>query len=259
MISIDPASVLREKLADGIEVERSGNDSYMVYVPFVFDDGDQLTIHATRKSDELWELSDDGDVLHRAREAGGRPLSDADLDRIRQIAEFYGAREVNGALDFEAKNDELAFALFAFTQSCLEATWVARSKPPARRTERRPQFLQKLDKLIGSCVEKSYVTPHWYDAENDPKELYRVDYKIKTPNRQLFLFAVSSNYDCAQATISCLHHKQAGTKFDGIAVYDEELNIPKKLADQLNDTVDWRFPRVSERKTISEFFAKLSI
>ena len=49
----------KRKVSDEIDIEREGIDRYVVYTPFMFDDGDHFVI-VLKKHDDQWRFTDEG-------------------------------------------------------------------------------------------------------------------------------------------------------------------------------------------------------
>ena len=77
MIAIELANTVRDRIATDIQVEGAGDNRLVIYMPFVYDDGDQFSIYATRNGNAEWLLSDEGDVWKRVSERGFDPSSGA--------------------------------------------------------------------------------------------------------------------------------------------------------------------------------------
>lgn len=259
MISIDPAQQVRDLMADGITIEAVGTDRVEVSIPFLFDDGDHLSFFADRGASGEWSITDDGEVIYRAQTAGLDLSKQAQLDRLNTLTEFYGVRTDDGALTMKSDVAAIADDIFTFAQTCLEATWLAKMNRLIRKQSTKAKFDRKLDKLLSSVLGKEKIARSWSDREIDPRGDYPVDYRIQGRNRQLFLFGVSSETHCAQATIACLYFKAKRIEFEAAVVYEEETKLRRRYADQLNDVVDRKFSRIGERKTIENYLASVAV
>ena len=251
MIALDLSNKVRELIAADIPIESLSSDRIVVYMPFMYDDGDHLSIYIDNKNG-AWSLSDEGDVLKRTSESGlnfGRPEN---ADRLKNLIEFYGVTESNGALNISADDEMLADSIFTLTQTCLEATWLAKTPKAAARTEGQ-RFPIKLERLVTSAISAERLKHNWHDPVFDPERIYPVDYRIDSSVRQLFLFGVTNVPSCMRATITCLHYEKVGANFSAVAVYDDEGALPVRYAKQLNEVVDTRFPRINESRQIKNF------
>jgi hypothetical protein len=253
MISIDPALQLQDYISSGFVVESEGENRVVVSMPFIFDDGDQMSICAIRGEGGIWQLTDEGDVLQRTTERMARRPSVSIDERLQSLIDFYGVSATDGALRLNTTTNTLSEDIFTFAQTCLEASWLGKSQQRASRHAEKVAFNEALSGIVKAVVGKDRVSSKWHDPVSDPDRLYPVDLRIHCRDTQLFLFGVSSPVHCAEATITCLHHKNAGTKFKGVVVYEEETEIAKKHADRLNDVADRRFSRISESKTIAAY------
>lgn len=255
MISVDPAQQLSELIASGISVESVGTDRVEVSLPFIFDDGDQISFYAVREAGGAWRLTDDGDVLQRLQDSGQGPTTSSQEDRLTALIEFYGVSSDRGHLGLRSTTKSLADDLFLFAQTCLEAAWLGKSNRFNRKASTRPQFQARIRSLIDSVTATENVTPKWHDPQSDPKRLYPVDYRILGKQEQLFLFGVASEMSCALATIACQHYRSIGTDFRGVVIYEDETDIRPRYADRLNEAVDQRFPNIGQYRTITQYLA----
>jgi hypothetical protein len=261
MIAFEVAHQIREQLASQIDVEGIGPDRIAIHMPLIYDDGDNCSVYAVRRDDGKWIITDDGDAMRRAADAGIDLRKAGYAERLESLIEFYGVEQNAGALGLSVQGEEFSEAVFTLTQTCLEATWLSKMQRMARRQSRAIKFTHKLDRIIDKAIEAEHVERNWHDPEHDPRALYPVDYRITGRNRQLFLFGVATDLACTQATISCLHHQAArdAAPFDSLVIFDDEEAISKVNADRLKDVADRTFPRIIEVKQISSYLSALAI
>jgi hypothetical protein len=221
-------------------------------MPFIYDDGDQFSVYVTQTRNKKWVLSDDGDVLKRASELGFDPEKAANQERLKTLIDFYGVTDRKGALNITVTDDELVDSLFMLTQTCLEATWLAKTPKVPTKAERE-QFPLKFERLISEALPTITIEHNWHDRELDPERIYPVDARIGGKTKQLFLFGVQNQASCMRATITCQHYRIAGADFRAVAIYDHEEQLPVRYAKQLNEVVDKRFPRIGERAQIIRY------
>jgi len=251
MIALDLSNKIRELIAADIPVESAGPDRAVVYMPFMYDDGDHLSIHVVNTNGR-WVLSDEGDVFKRTGDLGLDFGKQENAVRLHNLIEFYGVSENNGTLNIVANDEMLTDSIFTLTQTCLEATWLAKTpKSSARREQDR--FPVKLDNLVNSVIPSDKVFPNWHDKVLDPDKTYPVDYRIDAKQRQLFLFGIQNVASCMRATITCLHYEKIGVDFDSLAIYDHEEEITPRYTKQLNEVVRKTFPRIGELRPIEEY------
>ena len=255
MIAFDLANLIRDRIASDIAVDSIDKNHAVIYMPFVFDDGDQCSIFLERDEKNTWNLSDDGDVFKRASEIGMNFNKDNNKERLQKLTDFYGVEQNNGALELLADEASLGDSIFTLTQTCLEATWLAKT-PKKREQKPKRDFSSKFEKLVSRAIPKLGLKFNWHDNIHDEKGYYPVDCRIPGGGKQLFLFGVPNPLACMRATITCQHYRIAGAEFHAVAIYDHEENLPKKPADQLNDVVDKRFPRIQENKQIESYIRR---
>jgi Domain of unknown function DUF1828 len=257
MISINLAEHVRELIAADIDVQGIDNDNVVVYMPFIYDDGDQFTVNISRAAHNKWTLSDEGDALKRAGELGFDYRREENADRLRKLIEFYGISGTNGELNLKTDDHGLVKSLFTLTQTCLETSWLAKTPRLSERTEKE-NFPLKFERLVRKAIPSSEFKQDWHDVKHDPKRIYPVDIHIPGKRKQLFLFGIAHQAACMRATITCQHYRIAGADFEAVAIYDHEEQITKRYSDQLNEVVDKRFPRVAESRAITSYLREMA-
>lgn len=257
MIAFDLAHKVREQIASDIEVETINSTKLIVHMPFVYDDGDPCSIYVDRVGENRWLLTDDGDVVKKAYDAGTDLRKSLHLERFQTLIGFYGVADNNGRLNLEANDDALTDSIFTLTQTCLEASWLGKPRQSPRAEESK-LFAHKLDRLVKKTVGENRISRNWVDKVYDPNGTHPIDYRIDS-KRQLFLFGVPNQLACLKATVSCQHYKLRGADFLSVVVFDHEERMPKKTADQLREVADRAFPRVGERAAIAEYLEQISV
>lgn len=110
----------KQKLFEKINIKLEGINRYRVFAPFVFNDGDNLSI-IIKKENGKWVLSDEGHTyMHLSYD-----LKDNDLhwNKIQKIVDnvlsFFGVQDREGELILPIEDDSCGDAFFRFVQAIL--------------------------------------------------------------------------------------------------------------------------------------------
>ena len=58
---------VKRDINQAIQLQEEGRDRYRIFTPFIYDDGDHLSI-VLKKSDDIWVFSDEADIDMRLLE-----------------------------------------------------------------------------------------------------------------------------------------------------------------------------------------------
>lgn len=238
----------REKVSAEVELESEGLDRFIVYTPFMFDDGDHYVV-VLRREDNSWVLSDEGHTLMHLSYA------EVDLDRgsrakviDQALATFHVGRRT-GELRIEIPDERFGDALFSFVQA------LARIAATALWTRERvaSTFVEDFQAMMREAVPENRLTFDYTDPQTDPEGLYSVDCRINHLDRPLFVFAVGNDHRADQATISCYHYEKHNVRFQTAVVFEDQTKINRKTLARLSAVVGRQFPSLAEQPRISRF------
>jgi len=245
---------IRSQVADEMQIEMRSNNRIVIYTPFMYDDGDQCSFQLVRDSAKAsWYLTDEGEILNRASYSGIDLLAEDRKSRFCKTAEFYGIKEVQRELFYPVEGNFFGNAFFAFSQACLDILQLIRLKPETKERTKR-DFNEILRKVVTAVISDERIEERWYDKESDVNRVYPVDMRINGRIKPLYIYGVTNATHCLMATVSCLHHANAGRKFTGIAIFDNAESIPKRSRIPLMDAVEKTFPSVSANE-IKDFLS----
>ena len=246
------AAAFRDKVCEEIDLESEGLDRHIVYTPFRFDDGDHFVVILKKNSSTgLWSLTDEGHTLMH--------LSYGDVDvtrgtRLRVVEEIlasHGVQNQSGELRIEVPGEAFGDALFSFVQAlsrvCTTAQWDHKKV--------RSTFFEDFRQFMEDTVPADRRIFDFSDPEIDPDGNYAVDCMIRDKNsRPWFIFAISNNNRCQQATITCYYYEQQQYEFSSIAIHQDQTTISRKPAAQLTDIVEKQYASFSDRNRIRRYF-----
>ncbi len=245
MISIDYANILREQVGERIDITNDGPDRMAVYSPFTFLDGDQYTFYLERDPDGGMSFTDEGDIVNHVNYSGIDLLSTGRFEKLKKLAEFYGASLNKGVLTLPVKDNDIGGAFFRFSQVCLEASrlsWFRPEQPKRKRSSIRDRLYETLIKV------SPFFKPGLPNLEKyDPHGIYPVDYTLHSSDKQsqVLVYGIASDRDSLGATVSSYHYKRAYARVKQMAIYGEEYTIKEKSVLQLSEAGSKVFPETA--------------
>ena len=111
----------REKVCEKLKISTEGVERFRVFTPFMFEDGDHLSI-VLKKENGTWILSDEGHTyMHLTYD-----LDEKDLQRgtrqkiIANALSVFNVQEREGELIVPIEDDSCGDAFFRFVQALLK-------------------------------------------------------------------------------------------------------------------------------------------
>ena len=107
-----------EKVLKMVQVGPDGKDRFRVFTPFMFDDGDHISI-VLKKEQGGWVLSDEGHTyMHLTYDMSEKKLfSRARYQIISNALEAFNVEDRFGELIFKVQEDRFGDALYSFAQA----------------------------------------------------------------------------------------------------------------------------------------------
>lgn len=113
----------RDKVCEKLRISTEGIERFRVFTPFIFEDGDHLSI-VLKMENERWILSDEGHTyMHLTYD-----LDEKDLQRgtrqkiITNALSVFSVQDREGELIISIKDDRYGDALYSFVQGLLRIT-----------------------------------------------------------------------------------------------------------------------------------------
>jgi hypothetical protein len=238
MIAPLAAQSFREKVSSEIHLETEGLNRYRVFTPFMYDDGDHLSIVLKRIGDN-WGLSDEGNSLMRLTYG----ISERDLHQgtRRQIIDgalsAFSVEDRDGELIAMVEDDRYGDALYSFVQALLkisDVTFLSRERV-------RSTFLEDLRNFISNVIPENRREFDWHDSHHDPQAMYPVDCHINGIKRPLFLFGLQNDDRARDATIAIMQLRDWDVDFHSIGVFEQQERINRKVLARFSDRCDKMF------------------
>jgi hypothetical protein len=251
---MDPRALLesfRRKVCGRIDIEPAGVDRYVIYTPFMFDDGDHF-VTILRKDSSGWFLTDEGHTLSH--------LSYGHTDvtggtRGAMLDEALAAHRVenrDGELRLSVPREEFGDALYSFLQAASRIATIAQMTHERAATT----FMDDFGGLLSEILPPERVVYDWHDPVRDPDGKYLVDCRINGSRKPCLVFGVNSTSKCSHATITCLTLERWGMPFRSVVLFEDQTKIGRRQLAQLSDVVGKQFASLGERDRIRAYFSE---
>jgi hypothetical protein len=113
----------REKVSDKVRISREGTDRFRVLTPFMFEDGDHLSI-VLKRDNGAWILSDEGHTyMHLTYDVDEKGLlRGIGQETVKDTLSIFNVKDRAGELIVIIENDQFGDALHAFIHALLKIT-----------------------------------------------------------------------------------------------------------------------------------------
>ena len=235
-----PETIVHEfcrKVCEEISLSSQGINRYIVFTPFMFDDGDHLSI-LLKKEDNRWHLSDEGHTFMHVS------YDEIDVERgtrskiIDTVLSSYGIKNMEGELKSYIENDNYGDTLYSFIQGLIKITDVSY----LTRERVRSTFLEDFKSLLEEKIPEDRRTFDYSDPQHDPGRKYIVDCRINGAKRPLFVFAIPNDDRCRDATITCLQYEKFKVSFVATAIFETHEEINRRVLARFSDVCEKQFP-----------------
>lgn len=238
----------KRKVSKEIDVEREGIDRYIVYTPFMFDDGDHFVIVLKRHADR-WRFTDEGHTfMHMSY--GEIDLSQGTRKSIiDQVLLSFRLANDGGELSLEVPEDQYGDALFSFVQALVKisdaAYWT--------RERVHSTFMEDFRAFLEEKVPSPRRTFGFCDKQHDPGSIYPVDCKINGMARPLMVFGIHNDAKCRDATITLLQFEKWGEQFRSMAIFEDQPQINSKVLARFSDVAQKLFSSLATRDRMEKY------
>ncbi len=240
------------KVSEEIDVEHEGIDRYIVYTPFMFDDGDHFVI-VLKKHDDHWRFTDEGhtfmhmsyediDLLHGTRKS----IIDQVLLSFRLVNDA-------GELCLDVPDGEYGDALFSFIQALVKisdtAYWT--------RERVHSTFMDDFRAVLEEKIPKKRRTFDYYDIQHDPDGKYPVDCRVNGLSRPLLVFGINSDSKCQYVQIALLQFERWGQQFRSMAIFEDQERINRGVLARFTDVVEKQFASLGTRDRMEKYLGEV--
>lgn len=220
-----------QKVAKEISLIAEGDERYVVFTPFMFDDGDHLSIVLKRRQGK-WELSDEGHTyMQLSYEVNPSDMFKGTRGKIiANTLEMFDVRDRGGELVIDVIDDDYGDALFTFVQALLKIADVSYlSRERARRT-----FLDDLKDFMAETVPRERMQFNWH-VPRDESRKYKVDCVVNGMQRPLFVYALNNDTRTRDVTIALHQFVNWGIEFEPVGVFQDVHAIGGKVLERFSD------------------------
>jgi len=239
----------RTKVCREIDVEPIGVDRYVVYTPFMFDDGDHFVV-VLRKEGDGWTLTDEGHTLMHLAYSDVDVFEGARAKIVEESLHAHGVENIDGVLRIVVPAEDYGDALYSFLQA------LSRVATVTQMTQERvaSTFVHDCTMLLRAVIPSERAIYEWHHPEKDPDANYLVDCKINGAKKPCLVFAIQSSLKCSHATTTCLTLERWGMQFSSVALYQDQTQIGRRQVAQLSDVVGKQFSSLGEQDRIQAYF-----
>jgi len=238
----------KRKICEEIDVEPEGLDRFIVYTPFMFDDGDHFII-ILKNANKRWLFTDEGHTfMHMSYDEVdvSRGTRKSIIDQT--LLNFHTVNDA-GELRLEVPGEAFGDALFSFIQALVKindtAYWT--------RERVRSMFFEDFRQLVENKIPSDRRAFNYIERTKDPEEIYPVDCRVNGSRRPLFIFGVNNNDKCRDATITLHQFERWGFEFRSMAVFEDQTQINSKVLARFSDVVGKQFSSLGARERIEKY------
>ena len=232
----------REKVCDKLSISPEGIDRFRVFTPFMFEDGDHLSIVLKTENGD-WVLSDEGHTyMHLAYDIDEKDLQRGTRQKIITNAlSVFRVQDREGELIIPIVEDQYGDALYSFIQALLKITDVSY----LTRERVRSTFMEDFRAFMEESVPEKRREFDWHDPTYDPAGMYVIDCKINSMPKPLFVQALPNDDKTRDATITLLQFEKWGLAYRTMAIFKDQEQINRKVLARFSDVSEKQFSSLS--------------
>ncbi len=248
-------SEFRQRVGEQVRLIEEGYSRYRVFTPFLFPDGDHLSIVLKPIGNEQ-VLSDEGNTLMRLTyEIEYRDLLRGARQKIIEntIASF-GVVNQEGELLIYIRDEAYGDALFNLVQSLIKISDVTY----LQRERIKSTFFEDFRHVIEESVPQDRRQFDFHDPIRDPEGNYQVDCRINGMSMPLYVFAIPNDNRCRDVTITLHQYERWGINFQSLAVFEDQQLISRPVLARFSDVGGKQFSSLaSNRDRIQKYLREV--
>ncbi len=235
----------REKVCEKLRISTEGMDRFRVFTPFMFEDGDHLSI-VLKKENGTWLLSDEGHTyMHLTYDLDEKDLQRGTRQKIITSAlSVFSVEDREGELIISIRDDRYGDALYSFIQALLRITDVTYLS----RERVRSTFMEDFRAFMEETVPENRREFDWHDPLHDPDSKYLIDCRINSMPKPLFVQALPNDDKTRDATITLLQFERWGLTFRSLAIFEDQEEINRKVLARFSDVSEKQFSSLAANR-----------
>lgn len=247
----------REKVCSEIRLHPEGIGRFRVFTPFLYDDGDNLSIVLKRSPSGSWILSDEGHTFMRLT----YDLDEKDLQRgtrqkiIANSLAYFNVQDRDGEFLVEVPDQQFGDALYSFVQALIHISDVSYLS----RERVRSTFLEDSRAFLTRVIPRGRLAFDWHDPELDSQGKYQVDCRIEASPTPLFTYALANDDQVRDATIALLQFEKWGLEFRCLGIFEDQERIGRKVLSRFTDVCERQFSSLSSNTDRIEGYLRKAV